>query len=77
MPMMRMPFTRKFPNKADQPAGENPQEQTENTGDNTNVNTAQGEMVVDMEQKQGENVEQKNNNPAGGEGEDKGGKKVK
>ena len=75
MPMMRMPFTRKFPNKSDQPAGENSQAQNENTEENTNVKSAQEENI-DKEQNQGENVEQKNSNPVG-EGEDKGGKKVK
>jgi len=50
MPMMRMPFTKKIPNKGEQPAAEN-----EKTGENTAQENVEGNN---------ENPEQKNVNEA-------------
>ena len=73
MPMMRMPFAKKFPNKGDQPTAENAQAANEITGENSAQENPEGGK------KNNEN-EQKNIIPAenaGAEGEEKGGKKVK
>ena len=84
MPMTRAPFTKKFPNKSEQPSAENQQGASENTGENfTQENSnieGDNKIIENFEQKNlnlnsSDNNVNANNNLA--KGEDKGGKKVK
>jgi len=82
--MTKLPFTKKFPNKSEQPSGENTQGALEKTTDNNDHENANFDLE-NSEQKNLNSAENNNNTGAESgagsaainEGDDKGGKKVK